>query len=131
MKTAQLNGVLLDYWVARAEGIEHPPYLREMSPGCCLIQVTEPDDGGTVTRWVAYEPSTDWSIGGPIIERECIVVDCNKRKREDPANDPRPWMSAIDGKWYSDAPTPLVAAMRCYVASKFGDEVADIPMGVQ
>ena len=62
--------------------------------------------------------STDWAQGGPIIEREKIGV----------------WW---DGVWHAkydgcrpdqvqDAHTPLIAAMRCYVASKLGDEV-EIP----
>lgn len=62
-----------------------------------------------------YCPSTSWGIGGPIIEREFIeLYTCS-------AND--------DGvvTWransYMDGPTPLTAAMRCFVASKLGDTV--------
>ena len=67
---------------------------------------------------VGYKFSTDWAQGGPIIEREKISLQ------------------AIDDRW--DAvktimpfvakygPTPLEAAMRCYVASKLGDEI-EIP----
>lgn len=69
-----------------------------------------------------YSPSTDWKEGGPIIEREHIsphwVVPTNH----------------INGGWSAHTPggngrllygpTPLVAAMRCYVASKLGDEVS-------
>lgn len=122
MKTANLTGDVLDYWVARAEGMDHSPYLRAMAPGCCLLQVTEPDDGGTITRWVAYDPSTNWAIGGPIIEREraLSIETCYGdegwyvRSRHAPC----------DGdQFYSD--TLLVAAMRAYVASKFGSEVSD------
>ena len=72
-----------------------------------------------------FEPSTDWVQGGPIIEREEIQTFV---------------ANAIDGKWcakprdseywdFDDAaygPTPLIAAMRCFVASRLGDEV-DIP----
>ena len=57
--------------------------------------------------------STQWAQGGPIIEREGISIDL--------------WGN---DKWvanYCEAeqfgPTPLVAAMRSYVASKLGDEV--------
>lgn len=62
------------------------------------------------------KPSTDWSQGGPIIEREKIGV----------------WPSeSISGQWGARmlntyimyGPTPLIAAMRCFVASKLGDEV--------
>ena len=61
--------------------------------------------------------STDWAEGGPIIERERIDIygyggdawgaEDNLRARQ-----------------YGD--TPLVAAMRCYVASKLGEEI-DVP----
>jgi hypothetical protein len=70
----------------------------------------------------ATDYSTDWSQGGPIIEREGIAT--------------KKWLGAWQaeveflpdddthyryGKSYG--PTPLIAAMRCYVASKLGDEV--------
>jgi hypothetical protein len=68
--------------------------------------------------------STDWAQGGPIIEREHISA-----------------AYAYWGEWeaWDDktmpppkyrGPTPLIAAMRCYVASKLGDEV-EIPEELQ
>ena len=71
--------------------------------------------------------STDWSKGGPIIERERVGVE--------------PYVNRL-GKWRAMfttrtkqelryyGPTPLIAAMRCYVASKLGDEV-EIPEELQ
>lgn len=64
--------------------------------------------------------STDWAQGGPIIER--WVSDLSQRGE---------WYAQIqinDVPEYAKAsgPTPLIAAMRCYVASKLGDEV-EIP----
>ena len=66
---------------------------------------------------VAAKYSTEWEYGGPIIEREGISV-CENAGR---------WVAgtSIKGQEYY-GPTPLIAAMRCYVASKLGDEV-DIP----
>jgi hypothetical protein len=71
-------------------------------------------------------PSTDWAQGGPIIERERISVDTA------PLHDG--WIAVTsvgcyalpNGRHYADGSTPLIAAMRCYVASKLGDEV-DVP----
>ena len=72
-----------------------------------------------------FSPSTNWAQGGPIIERERMGV----------------WPSeSIEGEWacrpdYEVYPkrtspsygtTPLIAAMRCYVASKLGDTI-DVP----
>ena len=65
--------------------------------------------------------STDWAAGGTIIEREGISIL---------STDSGEWCAAIGELYYEDneprSPTPLVAAMLCYVASKMGDEV-DVP----
>ena len=72
-------------------------------------------------HWGNYDPSTDWSQGGPIIEREKIGIECD---------DQGVWFASYDlspeQAWGATGPTPLIAAMRCYVASKLGDEI-DIP----
>jgi hypothetical protein len=60
-----------------------------------------------------YRWSSSWNQAGPIIERERINID--------PDPDSAEWY-AYYGEWHG-APTPLIAAMRCYVASKLGDEV--------
>ena len=68
-----------------------------------------------------YHPSTDWDQGGPIIEREAIslcpdeYIIGNER-----------WCAVMtnEGVGYeSFGHTPLIAAMRCLVASKLGDEI--------
>ena len=68
--------------------------------------------------WTKY--STDWAQGGPIIEREKIALYLNGEDG---------W-TGEDGWKTSTGPTPLIAAMRCYVAIKFGDEV-EIPVMVE
>jgi hypothetical protein len=118
MKTSELTGAALDWAVAKCEGVVKGDSL---DIGFIL-------EGG-------YSPSTDWSQGGPIIERE----DISFRKYHRPD-------SEAHGKYYAricresgtmicwhkttghqqTGPTPLIAAMRCYVASKLGEEV-DIP----
>jgi len=62
-----------------------------------------------------------WEFGGPIIERGRIVIS------PDPRHGWRamPYMDLTE--FYGS--TPLVAAMRCFVASALGDEV-DIPEGL-
>ena len=72
--------------------------------------------------------STDWSQGGPIIEREAVAVSPVR------PSDGYGWVARIwHGKprMFNDfpvtyGPKPLIAAMRCYVASKLGDE-AEVP----
>ena len=70
----------------------------------------------------AFCPSTNWEQGGPIIEQESIAI-C---KLED--GDWRGQLHAESLGPYCRqyGSTPLIAAMRCYVASKLGDEV-EIP----
>ncbi len=106
MKTSELTGAALDWAVAKAEG-KKPSIERN------LIWTR-----GKNTPYALFQPSIDWAQGGPIIERERINVD--------PSPDSAEWYGYYDnnGKWYS-GPTPLIAAMRCYVASKLGEEVPD------
>ena len=52
--------------------------------------------------------------GGPIIEREMIAIWFSKG---DWKSQRRDTSAGVHG------PTPLIAAMRCYVASKLGDMV--------
>jgi hypothetical protein len=69
-----------------------------------------------VARNKHLHPSTDWSQGGPIIERERISITHQVGR----------WAAQTDDDLFAYGPTPLIAAMRCYVASKLGDEV-EIP----
>lgn len=66
--------------------------------------------------------STEWSQSGPIIEREWINF-----YEHDPRFYPGLWRAWHRSTGASGSgSTPLIAAMRCYVTSKLGDEV-DIP----
>ena len=65
------------------------------------------------------EYSSAWEFGGPIIEREKIGIVTSD-------GDANVWIGSIfgpDWKFNQTGPTPLIAAMRCYVASKIGYEV--------
>ena len=56
-----------------------------------------------------------WEHGGPLIEREKIEVFIRDEE----------WFAHSSRSTPEDFPgdTPLIAAMRCYVASRLGDEV--------
>lgn len=62
-----------------------------------------------------FEFSTSWMQGGPIIEREGITLLRLTNDWEAQCG----WQPVCS----EAGPTPLVAAMRCYVASKLGDTV--------
>lgn len=79
-------------------------------------------EGLSYSSWRTDGPATDWSEGGPIIEREGIAL----HRGQDGL-----WWARIPPEHFkpqilTSAPTPLIAAMRCYVASKLGEEV-DVP----
>ena len=98
MKTNELTGAALDWAVAKCEGTLH--------------------DDGSVSDY--FQPSVDWEQGGAIIEREMITVECFYEESTWHAWTPAPEQPR-DAHGYGE--TPLVAAMRCYVASKLGDEI--------
>jgi hypothetical protein len=115
MKVSELTGAKLDYWVGKANDIADLNIVN----GRCF-------HGNCNKEWVKlYSPSTDWSQGGPIIEREKIMLN---------PIDPGVWGAGVEVERlagesfmvYENGSTPLEAAMRCYVASKFGEEVPDI-----
>jgi len=59
-----------------------------------------------------------WEFGGPIIAARKIHIKENGQGY---------WFARIGkGKWMRGT-TPLVAAMRCYVASQFGGDVVNVP----
>lgn len=116
IKTSELTMLALDWAVATCDGM-----TIEIRPaGACgrPLYVLAAEQG--YTPWV-WAPSTSWHHGGPIIERELINVSLSSTA---------PWMAwfydGIEMVGLTDGPTPLIAAMRCYVASKLGDEV-EIP----
>ena len=116
MKTSELIGAALDWAVAK---IENPQWWDEGYMDGDPMAALEMDDENT------YSPSTDWAQGGPIIERERIAVEFLQWDDIDCAMPI--WTSYKFGTdCGGQGPTPLIAAMRCYVASKLGDEV-EIP----
>lgn len=103
IKTADLIGPALDWAVAKCE------WGNKFANSTDLVQVA---------RRQGY--STNWAQGGPIIERGNI--DLISPTPSDPLWQAMQWRFAHGAK----GPTPLIAAMRCFVASRLGDEV-DIP----
>jgi hypothetical protein len=67
--------------------------------------------------------STRWEFGGTIIEREKLGVWAYQWN-EDGEPEAGWYAEDKDGGNVRKGNTPLVAAMRCYVASKLGDEVS-------
>jgi hypothetical protein len=111
LKTSELTGAALDRAVAKAKRIE-------LSHGCYNRLLVDGRMSAGQKMLAPYNPSTDWEQGGPIVELEGI----NLRALSGALWEAETW-SAEGGQYLLDGPTPLVAAMRCYVASKLGDQV--------
>lgn len=128
MKTSELTGVALDWAVAKCK---YPELVWGSSIGIhhASHQIVIPHLPEPQCYW---NPSTDWSQGGPIIEREGfhrIVRNLSNgytvSKKLVVLTDDGEVIRWVHGV----GPTPLIAAMRAYVASKLGDTI-DIPEGL-
>lgn len=138
IKTEELSGEMLDLAVAmidpQCDGLEFKTVNGVMcgvDPEDDLICIYfNPDErsfsamrtrraihdaGGEYAS--AYAPSFQWERAGPIIQREMLGVM--------PISDATWRAGDVDGA-NGFGPTPLIAAMRCYVTSKLGESV-EIP----
>ena len=102
MKTNDLTGPALDWAVAKCEGIPTGPLVTKGR-----IFYLHKFSGEVMAH------ARNWAQGGPIVEREKITLEWTG---ED-------WMAYIRHDEEFFGPTPLIAAMRCYVASKLGDDI--------
>lgn len=124
MKASELTGAALDWAVAKAMGREDPIYRFAPEPGdkdweegaaySKLFYISGPDKQGP------YSPSTSWAQGGPIIGRE--PIDIFHMEREPPVFEAEIQTGPCK-RAKGRGPTHLIAAMRCFVASKLGDEI--------
>lgn len=141
---AELEGPLLDAAVALAEGrlvtCDEPGWgageywgLRKEAGGAHVVRWYA--DSGEFGGWEPLEnqgsPSTDWAVGGPIIERERVILDRAKDPDAPASERTYFWVAAVYSPFWEparadangDGPTPLIAAMRAYVTYRLGDEV--------
>jgi len=143
IRTNELTGAALDWAVAKCENFDTRNNYRvwvtleneQVEFDCCAddwehayeqAQEAYPDGKIAATDELSkYTPSTDWAQGGPIIERERISTAYEPSMIYD---DTCRWkaISAISDNEHFYGPTLMIAAMRCYVASKLGDEI-EIP----
>jgi hypothetical protein len=123
-RVSELTGWQLDAAVAKAEGWGQIPGgswgVQKWVPGLAGEQIDVSEIHRVPLPW-----STSWQHGGPIIEREKITVAATR--------DPALWYAELGDTGMrgfghalhaAGGSTPLIAAMRAYVASRFGDEVA-------
>ena len=120
VKVRETTGIQLDYLVT---SIEDPDTLDYG-----VADWREQRRGVTAYGEYIHRYHQSWNQGGPIIERELICLD-----NADVGKPHHLWFARIfttqkgsgwDAKGFSaTGHTPLIAAMRAFVASKLGDEV--------
>lgn len=111
MRTSELNGRPLNWAVAKVVT------LAASNGDQKLVSLIDPKQ--------TPDYSTDWAAGGPIIDQAKITITQGRDLIA------CIWVEGTLGdiEWYrfkQRGPTPLIAAMRCYVASKLGENI-DIP----
>ncbi len=115
IKTSELTGLALDWAVAESEGNVRLQY--DSREGLIIRNIL---------GWIPYRPSVAWVQGGPIIERENICLNWAPRLKEMEWEGYTAAPEQLSGEVVCYGPTPLIAAMRCLIALKLGDEV-DVP----
>jgi hypothetical protein len=123
MNTAELEGAVLNYWVAQVEQL------------LCKVHVNQFGVSVARTNRGVYNPAGIPSEGHPLMELYLIGVDTWQR---DMFSDniwaasfshpvPHPDTKRSPSHHRMRGPRPLVAAMRTLVSSKYGDQVPEIP----
>ncbi|MCJ2375159.1 phage protein NinX family protein [Pseudomonas sp. RGM 3321] len=114
VKTADLVGAALDWVVAIAVGCQE---ISATSAGVtCIYGMSDGD-----TCWTnLYQPSLDWSQGGPLIEKYKLDIGAPLENKSGPWNAATEWGHPDGYK----GETPLIAACRAIVASVLGETVS-------
>ncbi len=117
VKSAELEGAALDWAAAKCTG-----YLRNIEAEKIRGRIVSWRDCGRTSvsddDWTYWNPSEDWSQGGPIIEQEGILCGPSPFPNAE-------YAACIGSDWdngvaVQTGKTPLIAAMRCVVAHKLG-----------
>lgn len=112
IKVSEATGPVLVWMVAKADGTADD----------CAYQGGNVWYGRSTSGFAMYRPTMIWSQGGPIIEREMRDHGFDVWRTEDMKECAASYTRGVPSE-YVFGPTPLIAAMRCFVASRLGDEV--------
>lgn len=119
MKTvnvSELEGTALDWAVAKADGVDVRPIIEKRPSAKWEVWLSR-----TMEK---YSPSTDWSQGGPLIEKYCMMVDVEVA----PDNETEAKAHLPDGShWTCFGPTPLIAVCRAIVGVHAKSNTVEVP----
>lgn len=124
INTKDLTGAALDWAVAKCLSVR-----TYISPDGQILDADLVDMGTDGSQELNY--SSRWALSGPIIEREISKLFKNvggtySAQIRHEENHPLVSHKVLAGWTNASGPTMLIAAMRCYAASKLGDEI-DMP----
>lgn len=130
VKVSEAEGKVLDALVAQVQGYTNLRRNVHRFDNSWILYPPRVEYGAVRLDDLDY--STNWGLAGPIIE--CEGINTFKYNKLDPS-EPDKWCGhkvVVRADWRGDplsvalgkdGHTPLIAAMRCYVASKLGEEV--------
>lgn len=102
----ELSGNFLNYAVAVCE------YGDDWDHDSRVVNITEPNDYGDI-----FQPAYNWKQGGPIIQQNKINL-VYYSENDIPEDESERWDAFIGSSDYCGGATPLIAAMRAYVATQ-------------
>jgi hypothetical protein len=111
MNVKRLDGALLNFWIAKAAGLQLAD--TDPKPG----NGHDPDSG----FWhpVTYCPANDWSQAGTILSNEWFAIEDMLVA----------WFGPEWPHIHAIVERPLTWFMRAYVATQYGDEVEEMTEG--
>ena len=129
VKTAELSGPALDWAVGIATGGEQKPYQFADNIYAPFWEAWVFPDGYACSRW---SPSTDWSQGGPLIEKYRVTIGAPDLMNSGLWEAFIGAYAQVDSCGVADlfgshegfGDSPLIAACRAIVAATLGDPVS-------
>lgn len=107
VQVSELSGAALDYWVARALASDAPGAYSNSLGEACIIN----NECVIPPKYRAFRPSSDWATGGAVIGDRRISINATGEM----------WEAFAGAGRKQTGESALQAAMRAYVAAKFGE----------
>lgn len=123
VKTSDLIGPALDWAVAKAAGRCLHERIRIVRYNSDSDYICEDCGKDTYMEPIqqTWKPSTDWSQGGPLIEKYATKLE--HWPTETTPNKSNARIAMAGSVYWESGPSPLVAVCRAIVRAKLGDQV--------
>jgi len=117
VRVSNLVGEALGWAVGKAEGLD----LQLAPPGYNGVpwRVFALYRAAVTERTERFNPSEDWALGGPLVEKRMVSLHCPQSTDDIWAG----WVITDKGEFCQAGDSALIAACRAIVAAKLGDTV--------